>query len=162
MLSILSNSPLSESRSYVPNLTSRNSFVWCFEIHSLHQCFTEHVLCGKTFNRAFNFLFLCGGWEYWGIEPLWASYTQGKFPTTKLYSQAQNVSVLRSAHHHQTPLGKLSSSNHCCKRGIPRVARNQPAWGCFSARNATSVSRYLPHPLVMLTTVAASSRCNNL
>lgn len=57
MLSILSKSPLSKSRSYVPNLTSRNGFVWCFEIHSLHQYFTEHVLCDKTFNRAFNFLF---------------------------------------------------------------------------------------------------------
>lgn len=81
-----------------------------------------NILLSKGPLRAFNFLsfFLppppsfCGGWEYWGTELLWAaSYMQGKFPTTELYSQAQNVSVLRSAHHYQTPPGKLGSSNHC-------------------------------------------------
>lgn len=95
--------------------------------------------------------------------PLGASGVRGKFSATEPHSQGQNVSILSSAHHHQTPPRKVISSNRCCWRGIPGVTRNQPARGCSTARNATSASRYLPHPLVMLTTTtAASSRCNNL
>lgn len=43
--------------------------------------------------------------------------------------------------------------------GLPEISRHRAA---PQLEMRTSASRYLPHPLVMLTTVAASSRCNNL
>lgn len=162
MPGVLSNSP-SESRGYVSNRASTNSFVWYFESHSLHQYFTEHVWCGRPFNKAFNvlFFFMAGGsagdWTTQGLlHANQVLYHWAGLPGPKRFQFCPLHIITK------LPLGKLISSNHCCRRGIPGVARNQPANDCSSARNATSASRYLPHPLVRLTTLAASSQCNNL